>query len=379
MSVIKDQSNQESIWQYTVIWYGKERDLLTKEEEKKAIREYIITLGDEQHFKVEEVEVTPQYIKMSIKVRGQINSSKVMKQFQKKLTTYIKKSIGSLPEEVELWDEQRTLMMSKQIEGSRQNKRLEKILQAVIDAEYYDLEDGFTSQLEDLKRYILEQKISLVEEGERLFLVDEEALKKEINLNCFECTKLYQYGCCCGSPCNLGSRNRKNFDKHLINIEEAVRAYDQGTYEKILSKGGFIASDGSINACDGHCALLVEEEGVYKCIAHSYALKRDIPVYSICPLSCLMYPLEIIELITNKQRKVLLLTSVVDETFAHKLGRWGSYNTLEVELRCIDKQKHNAIFREEDYKPVYQVSKGLLCHEFGELFYSGLVKVLEED
>ena len=379
MSVIKDKENRISIWQYTVIWNVKEIDFLTKEEDEKTIGEYITALGEEQGFNIEQVEVTPQYIKMGIKVGEQINSSKVIKQFQKRLTTFIKKIVPSLSEEAELLDKHRTLIISKEIEGCGQNKRLEKILETVIDAEYYDIEDGFTSQLEDLKSYIMSQKISLVEEGERLFLIDEEALKKEINLNCFECTKLYQYGCCCGSPCNLGSRNRKNFDRHLLNIEGAVKAYDQRTYEKILSKGGLVASDGSINECDGHCALLVEEEGVYKCIAHSYALQRDIPVYSLCPLSCLMYPLEIIELITNKQRQIILLASVVDETFANKLGRWGSYNTLEVELRCINKQEHNAIFREEDYRPVYQVNKGLLCHEFGELFYSGLVEVLERD
>ena len=224
----------------------------------------------------------------------------------------------------------------------------------------------------------LRQKLTILEQGGKVFLIDEEALRKEINLNCFACTKLYRYGCCCGSPCNLGSRNRKVFDKHLFNIEEQIKAHDERTYKKIMAKGGFMASDGSINECEGHCALLIEEEGVYKCMAHSYALKRDVPVYSLCPLSCLMYPLEMIELVTNKQRKLMLITSVVDEEFANHFGRWGSYNTLEVELRCINKEGHNDIFREEDYRPVYEVNQGLLCHEFGELFYTSLVEILKE-
>ena len=357
--------DNESKWYYTITWYTQGNKPSFEEEIQEMAQEHIAHLCEEQNLLLKQIEMRSNSLKIKINSSIQLNINKLIKDLQKKL-----------PAITDLVDEEKTLITTTSSDLSEKDRRLEKLLNSVIDAEYYDMEDSFTSQLEDLKSYLLTQKLSVIEKNDQIFLVDEEALKHEINLNCFACTKLYKYGCCCGSPCNLGPRNKKIFDKHLLNIEEEVKAYDEATYKKVLAKGGFIASDGSINECDGHCALLVEEEGIYKCIAHSYALKRDIPIYELCPLSCLMYPLEIIELITNKQRKLLFLTSVVSEDFAHRFGRWGSYNTLEVELRCINKKAHNDVFKEEDYRPVYKVNKALLCHEFGSTFYESLEEVL---
>ena len=357
--------DNESKWYYTIAWYTQGNKPSFEEEIQEMAQGHIAHLCEEQELLLKQIEMQSNSLKIKINSDIQLNINKLVKDLQKKLQAI-----------TDLVDEEKTLITTTSSDLSEKDRRLEKLLNSVIDAEYYDMEDSFTSQLEDLKSYLLAQKLSVIEKNDQIFLVDEEALNHEINLNCFACTKLYKYGCCCGSPCNLGPRNKKVFDKHLLNIEEEVKAYDEATYKKILAKGGFIASDGSINECDGHCALLVEEEGIYKCIAHSYALKRDIPIYEICPLSCLMYPLEIIELITNKQRKLLLLTSVVSEDFARRFGRWGSYNTLEVELRCINKKAHNDVFKEEDYRPVYKVNKDLLCHEFGSTFYESLEEVL---
>lgn len=362
----QNQLNSETKWLYTITWYTKGKKACFEEEIQELVKENLVHICKEQDLVLKQVEIEPDSLKIEISSSTQLNTGKLIKQLQKKLIAI-----------TNVFDEEQTVITTTSNDLSQINVRLEKLLNSVIDAEYYDMEDSFTSHLEDLRSYLLKRKLSMIEKNNQIFLVDEAALKHEINLNCFACTKLYQYGCCCGSPCNLGPSSRKVFDKHLLNIEEEVKAYDERTYKKILAKGGFVASDGSINECDGHCALLVEEEGVYKCVAHSYALKRDIPIYTLCPLSCLMYPLEIIELITNKQRKILLLTAVVNEDFAHRFGRWGSYNTLEVELRCINKEAHNDVFKEEDYKPVYKVNKGLLCHEFGSTFYKSLEEVLQ--
>lgn len=360
------QRDDELKWFYTITWYAKEKEA-NLEEISVLLKETIASIVQTQGGLLEEVKIELDCLKAILGANIQLNIGKLVKQLQRKLIAI-----------TESFDEEQTMITTTCSNLNQTNIRLEKLLNDVIDAEYYDMEDSFTSSLEELKGYLLKRKMSMIEKDNQLFLLDEAALKHEINLNCFACTKLYRYGCCCGSPCNIGPRNRKVFDRHLLNIEQEVKACDEKTYKKILDKGGFVASDGSINECNGHCALLVEEEGIYKCIAHSYALKRDIPIYTLCPLSCLMYPLEIIELITNKQRKMILLTAAVNEDFAHRFGRWGSYNTLEVELRCINKEEHNDIFKEEDYKPVYKVNEGLLSHEFGNAFYKNLEEVLQK-
>lgn len=351
-------------WVYTVTWYPIELNSNLKEIES-IIKEKLMTLDSLEGPLDRQVKIESEYIKILWRAENQLNINKVVKQLQKKLTTIIEK-----------FDEYQMVITTTYDDSNEPHIRLEKLLNSVIDAEYYDMEDSFTDSVEDLKSYLLGRKLSIIEKEDQLFLIDEKALKHEINLNCFACTKRYRYGCCCGSPCDLGPNNRKIFDKHLLNIEEEVKAHDEISYNKMLAKGGLINADGAINECDGHCGLLVEIDGVYKCAAHSYALKKEIPIYTLCPLSCLMYPLEIIELITNKQRKIILLTAAVNEDFAKQFSRWGSYNTLEVELRCINKEEHDDIFRKEDYKPVYQVNEGLLSHEFGDVFYKSLEEVL---
>lgn len=351
-------------WVYTVTWYTAEVDSHLKEIES-IIEENLLAPDLLEGIADRQVKIESEYIKIMWCAETQMNLNKVVKQLQKKLAAII-----------ETFDEYQMVITTTYNDLNEPHIRLEKLLNSVIDAEYYDMEDSFTDSIEDLKSYLLEQKLSIIEKEDQLFLIDEKALKHEINLNCFACTKRYRYGCCCGSPCDLGPKNRKVFDKHLLNIEEEVKAYDEISYNKIVAKGGLINTNGSINECDGHCGLLVEIDGVYKCAAHSYALKKQIPIYTLCPLSCLMYPLEIIELITNKQRKIILLTAAVNEDFAKHFSRWGSYNTLEVELRCINKEAHDDIFRKEDYKPVYQVNEGLLSHEFGDVFYKSLEEIL---
>lgn len=351
-------------WVYTVTWYPAEMDS-NLEEIGIVLKEHLVATDPLQDLVDVQVKIESEYLKVIWGAKVQLNINKIVKQLQKKLRTIIEK-----------FDENQMIITTTYNDLNEPYIRLEKLLNSVIDAEYYDMEDSFTGSVEDLKSYLLEQKLSIIEKEDQLFLIDEKALKHEINLNCFACTKRYRYGCCCGSPCDLGPNNRKVFDKHLLNIEEEVKTYDETSYNKILAKGGLINSDGSINECDGHCGLLVEIDGVYKCAAHSYALKKEIPIYTLCPLSCLMYPLEIIELITNKQRKIILLTAAVNEDFAQRFSRWGSYNTLEVELRCINKEEHDDIFKKEDYKPVYKVNEGLLSHEFGDVFYKSLEEVL---
>ncbi|MGL4344681.1 MAG: transposase [Cellulosilyticaceae bacterium] len=364
---------KQELWQYHITWYIKNHTNRLSECEEAPIAQKLKQLCKELKVKLEKVTIENHRVCLMVQADTQLNISKIVRNLQKKFV----KSVGQMnPQLGEAVWETNSLIVTKTNQPSRKDIRVQKILKNFSEVGYYDLYEGFTSQLGQFRKYLGELNLGVVEWGERLYLIDHKALSHEINLNCFECTKIYQYGCCCGKPCDFGVRSKKVFDEHFEAIREEVKALDETRYQEIMNQGGFVTSDGAISECEGRCSLLVHHEGVYKCIAHKYGLEHQIPIYAICPLSCLMYPLEILELITEKQKKVILLTSVLEEAFAKEFGRWGSYESLDVDLRCLSKKSHDHLFKEEDYTPLYEVNKGLISHEFGKGVYEGIQQVM---
>lgn len=363
------QYENKNTWKYRIIWKVAEvKEVSSYEEMMDKLKETLRAIIKKEFIALKELIVDKDEIELILESNTQPNMNKVLKNVQKEVL-----KIYTLKE-----DRQSYWIITQSKECAGKDIRTQKLINALTLGEYYDLDEGMTStDLKALKKYLLERNLGVIDYKEQVFLMDLEALKKRINLNCFECTKIHKYGCCGGSPCSMSSKNMNLLDQHVLSMEEAVKAIDLEQYKKLQENGGFVTANGLIKAYDGHCALLIQHEEVYKCMAHKYALDEQIPIYDLCPLSCLMYPLEIIELMTDKRKKVILLTSVIDKTFASQFGRWGSYETLEVELRCIDEKSHNAIFKEKDYRPVYQVNKGLITHEFGEMLYRCIEKLYE--
>lgn len=363
----QEEYEKQSEWEYHIIWQLEEtKEALIQEEAIKQIKEKLMDGAKADQIMINEVIVEEHEIELIIGADVQLNINKVVKNLQKRMIHMFKLKKCKQP----------YLITTRSKKCAKEDIRIHKLIDALSVGTYYDLDEGMTSSdLSALKKYLSQRNLDIIDYNEQVFLIDRVALNKAINLNCFECTKIYEYGCCCGSPCGFSSKNMNLFDKHMLSMEEAVKAIDLEQYKRLQANGGFMTANGLLKAYDGHCALLVKHEGVYKCMAHKYALDEQIPIYDLCPLSCLMYPLEIIEFITDKRKKVMLLTSVVDEAFANQFGRWGSYASLEVELRCIHQEAHNTTFKAEDYRPIYEVNQGLLVHEFGEVIYRGIKKL----
>lgn len=358
---------KQNAWEYHIIWQLEEmKETLNQEEVIKKIKEKLMDVVKTSAITVKELKIEENEIELILGADIQPNINKVIKGLQKRILHECKLKESKQP----------FLITTRSTKCAKEDIRIQKLIDTLVLGEYYDLDEGMTSSdLRGLKSYLSQRNIGTIEYNNQFFLVDREALDKMINLSCFECTRIHEYGCCCGSPCGLSFKNMKVFDQHMLAMEEAIKAIDIEQYKSLQANGGFMTANGLIKAYDGHCALLVQHEGIHKCIAHKYALDKQIPIYDLCPLSCLMYPLEIIELTTDKKKKVILLTSVVDEAFANQFGRWGSYASLEVELRCIHQEAHNAVFKAEDYRPVYEVNQGLLEHEFGKAIYRGIKKL----
>lgn len=357
------------IWSYDITWDIKEVDSSSEAMEKLKHQLTLLMEKEDMPFKIGAER--KNNLTFSVRSSKQLNITKWQTALQKKVIAYLKWHTDS----IEL---SRVISHSQVI--AKEDQRLSKLINQIKEIDYYDLEEGLTD--EDctlLKDYLKGRRLGSIEQKGQIFLLDYKALHEEINLNCFECTKRHQYGCCCGSPCTMSEKNMALLDRHLVAMEDALQKLDQKQYQILRRKGGFISVNGEIKAFDGHCAFLIQHEGVYKCMAHKYALDEQIPIYALCPLSCLMYPLEIMELITDKKRKIYLITSAVEENFAASFSRWGSYTSLEVELRCIRKEAADEGFKQEAYKPVYQVNQGLLIHEFGNSLYQGIAALIEAD
>ena len=364
-----EQHENQKTWKYQITWKTKEiKEVSMHEETMIKLKETIRTLVNKELMMLEEVVVHQDELELILEAEIQPNINKVIKSVQKEILRIYPLKDNKQPD----------LVITQSKVCAQKDIRIKKLIDGLVLGAYYDLDEGMTSSdLKALKEYLLQRHLGMIDYNEHVFLIDKEALTKNINLNCFECTKIHKYGCCGGSPCGMSSKNMKRFDEHMLSIEEAVKNIDLNQYKKLQDNGGFTTANGLIKAYDGHCALLVQHEEVYKCIAHKYALDKEIPIYELCPLSCLMYPLEIIELTTDKRKKVMLLTSVIDKAFASQFGRWGSYESLEVELRCINQEAHNTIFKEKDYQPIYQVNEGLITHEFGPTLYKSIKKLCE--
>ena len=365
-------------WHYHMTWHTRGHKPLLIGEIQKHITKLMRQNCKEMQLQLIELEVTAETIAIEMVSQVQINSTKTLRNLQKVLSKSLCKKFPEFKAVgLDLWDKV-YLITSINSTGAELDVRIEKLIDSLWSVEYYDLDEGMDDEeLEAFKKYLMTRNLGIVDYGDQMFLIDREAILKEINLNCFECTKIYQYGCCCGSPCSASHKNKKLLKKHLPQIAEDFQNLEPEQYQAIVENGGFINNKGEIIECKGRCSLLVAHEGMWKCITHKYALEQAIPIYDLCPLSCLMYPLEILELITDKQKKVILFTSVLTEAFAKDFGRWGSYESLAVDLRCINKEAHNEIFKVEDYKPVYEVNKNLFIHEFGLEVYSGIEQSMQ--
>ncbi|PHV72228.1 hypothetical protein CS063_01770 [Sporanaerobium hydrogeniformans] len=363
-----------NLYHYIFIWQVKDSQRMEDFKLQGTLEELVKGWCKEERGKVEGLVLDKKGIKLKVSTEEALYSTKFLKKIQRQMEAFFKKAEIFLDTEVSYW-EGNPFVITHYPQEAKGEERLEKLLQSVLEVGYYDLKEYFTYDVGIFRDYLLQKNLGVIDHGDRVYLVDIQALKKPIYLNCFDCTKIHQYGCCCGSPCDFGGRNLKNFKMHLPFIEEEVRYADEVSYQAIKERGGFIRNEGQIRAYNGHCTLLIKEGESYKCVAHKYALDHQIPIYDLCPLSCLMYPLEIMELITNKQKKILFFTSVIDPYFANKFGRWGSYASLGMEMRCLKKEAHNEIFKEEHYRPVYEVNRELICHEWGKLFFDAL-KVL---
>lgn len=257
-----------------------------------------------------------------------------------------------------------------------------QLIDSISASAYYDAEILFDGEIDELKKYLKERSLETFEWDQYVIMLDKKALKEEVNLCCEKCTRKNEFGCCCGSPCNMSKCNLKNYRKYQKEINKRFYEIDPVRYAELLedqkTDGGvlnLVDEEGFIGEHNGRCNLLVRKDGMARCITHLFAIEQGISPYELSPLSCLMFPVELFSLLTREGKNILLVTSAVDNEFSTKYGRWGGYRNHHLEFQCVDKKSHDEAFTKSDYHPLYKVSEKLITHEFGVSLYKKIEEI----
>jgi hypothetical protein len=212
--------------------------------------------------------------------------------------------------------------------------------------------------------------------------LDLAALQTPVLLDCQNCHLAHQESCCEGGfPFPPAAQLLPVLDQHVGKIAEqhlpaAVRTHieQQGLYESHVETAGHL----TIGTYQGDCLFCRKEDNGPACMAHRYALQSGMRPEEIKPLSCLLYPLD---LIADEAGRVLV-TALTESTA--RFCRWGADYRLDFlcgnrELReqiaageqeglranLLCDMPHDA-FAIDRYRPAYQEAKATLLRLYGE-------------
>jgi len=229
-------------------------------------------------------------------------------------------------------------------------------------------------------------------------LYDIKSLSRLVNLDCLNCRSAHTRLCCNGSPYTPNSEDINIVRTNLSNIIHTVESYNEdNNIAKVIEDKGFLNDKGTFIDNCGRCVFSVKIPGADVCGIHAYALENDMKYTSLKPKSCLMYPLDMIEL-KNGQHFIFGITEgtviEVEETKNGNLNLkkdnqgFSRWNITDLDFVCVNKKHRENIletkktkskvirgtlpktmFKVEDYKPIYEEEKNVLIELFGEDAY----------
>jgi len=214
---------------------------------------------------------------------------------------------------------------------------------------------------------------------------DLEALMTPVLLDCANCRRAHRESCCEGGfPFPPSADLLPVIDAHregiLARLEEPVRAHiaEHGFYEdRHLETCGHP----TIGTYAGNCLFARIETAAAgpACMAHRQALEEGLHPEQLKPLSCLLYPLDLIQGEDGR----IFVTALTKETA--RFSRWGADYRLDFlcanyelrrrladgtaggDLRPNIRQDMTAgCFPLERYRPAYVEGRDLLLRRFGE-------------
>jgi hypothetical protein len=201
------------------------------------------------------------------------------------------------------------------------------------------------------ERYLKRNKAAMLPVGR--FLIDIPALLTPFHLDCFHCREVHRETCCeNGQPYALDSWQIPMLEKEAPAIAE--RFLSEREWETYSQSGIFESGStaGTIRLRNGNCLFFTEWDGRPACAIHAYAEETGRDLYPIKPISCQLYPLDLID-----TGECVLVTALQEETAA--FSRWGTdyldrFYCASVDRRRQAKHIDPSLFALEGYRPAYQ-------------------------
>lgn len=204
---------------------------------------------------------------------------------------------------------------------------LKKVIESFYDSDIkYYLLDSFLSRNKRINfvNFLFNKNKNNEIEIYKNIIFDKVGLTSKVNLDCFNCSKLNTHVCCYGSPCALTAEESENL---LNNIFDIVKdRFDKDTLNTMLAYGMvYEDEDGNLVPLQyehGCSFLMTTKEGYRLCAIKNWCIANKIDIVGMCPSSCIMFPLDILEIICDG-KKYYYITSILDDTYAVKFSRWG--------------------------------------------------------
>ncbi|MEW9668406.1 DUF3109 family protein [Ammoniphilus sp. 3BR4] len=241
-----------------------------------------------------------------------------------------------------------------------------------MDLLYFGTQDALSKkEAFHFKKYF--KKNSFFTVGE--FVIDP-AIFTKVNLDCMSCHLVHSSTCCeGGQPYSTDRESEKKLDKAAPFIiqqyldEKRQREARESGFKEVTATGPLAPT---IKLCEGNCFFYVKGDKESYCSIHRYALDHHMSPLELKPMSCSLFPLDVIQMDSE-----LFITAITPETAV--FSRWGyEYE----EHLCVNMKKREEIssphFSLKDYRPAWEWCMDLLKQTFGEELIDTISKIKEQ-
>ncbi|MGC5325090.1 DUF3109 family protein [Brevibacillus sp. SYSU BS000544] len=236
---------------------------------------------------------------------------------------------------------------------------------------YYGTSDPMAErEIYRLEKYLKQHKKELLY-TER-FIIDIKALQRPFMLDCFNCKKVHQVTCCEeGQPYAVHYTQVKPMEEYAFAMKPGFMSPE--AEESMREKGIWqLGRYDTIRTYRKSCIFVTELNGVSCCSIHAHAAAHGHDVFPIKPFSCMLYPIELIQLPTR-----ILITALTEETAS--FNRWGNdyldqFYCASLERRQANDELSPELFPVERYESAYVWGKDLLERTFGH----ELIELIEQ-
>lgn len=216
-------------------------------------------------------------------------------------------------------------------------------------------------------------------------IVDYDMFNKYANFDCFNC----QDDCCGDNPVIYEEKTRKFILNNLKEYNELTKNVD------ILEEFGMDKNEIKESIKEDECMVPAEfveceiknctcsykkDNSTTLCSIHSIALNKNLDfkkIVELKPLVCSLWPLEILAEDDLSTAYVTLPDDFTNGFTAEDYYKIGCIN-LDLSNSAVFRRYNPEGFKEEDYKPFYEVYGDTLKYGLGKKFYDDLIKKINE-